>query len=63
MCIAQGMTEKCAHPSCNCPPGKDSKYCSQYCKDAAGTMEISCNCRHPGCSLEAGGGAPPSAAR
>jgi PAS domain-containing protein len=26
------------------------QYCSQYCKDAGNTMEISCNCGHAGCS-------------
>ena len=41
--------KKCSHPACNCPAEKGSKYCSQYCKDARGTMEISCNCRHPEC--------------
>lgn len=42
-------SRKCAHPSCTCTAGKDSKYCSQYCSDAAGTLEIACNCGHPGC--------------
>jgi hypothetical protein len=41
----------CAHPACNCPVPKGEKYCSQYCKDAGDTTEISCNCEHPGCSL------------
>jgi hypothetical protein len=41
----------CAHPACQCEVKKDEKYCSQYCEDAGGTMEISCNCDHPGCSL------------
>ena len=33
---------------------KGSKYCSQYCKDAADTMEISCNCRHAECGTRTG---------
>jgi hypothetical protein len=41
----------CAHPACNCPAPEGQKYCSQYCKDAADTTEISCNCEHQGCSL------------
>ena len=44
-------TSKCAHPACNCLAGRDSKYCSQYCEDASGTTEISCNCGHDGCAL------------
>ncbi len=42
---------KCAHPACNCQVDEDSKYCSQYCEDAGGTMEISCNCGHQGCAV------------
>jgi len=45
--------KKCAHPACSCMVGHDSKYCSTYCEDAKGTMEISCNCEHPGCALTA----------
>lgn len=44
-------SKKCAHPACTCPVDKDNKYCSQYCRDAKGTMEISCNCGHAGCSV------------
>lgn len=32
--------KKCAHPSCNCKAGKDSKYCSPYCEAAGITVEI-----------------------
>ena len=46
--------KKCAHPACTCMAEKDSKYCSQYCQDAGGTMEISCNCGHEGCSMSEG---------
>jgi hypothetical protein len=44
-------SKKCAHPACTCPVEKGQKYCSQYCQDAGGTMEISCNCGHAGCSM------------
>jgi hypothetical protein len=29
---------------------KGEKYCSTYCHDAGGTVELTCNCGHPGCS-------------
>jgi hypothetical protein len=45
--------KKCAHPACNCMAEKDSKYCSQYCKDAKGTLELSCGCGHAGCATVA----------
>lgn len=45
---------KCAHPACNCTTSEDSGYCSQYCSDAKGTMEISCNCGHGGCAITDG---------
>jgi hypothetical protein len=40
---------KCAHPACICTALKGSKYCSQYCHDARETVELACNCGHPGC--------------
>jgi metallothionein len=45
-------TKKCAHPACNCPAARDGAYCSQYCKDAGDTLELSCNCGHAGCAEE-----------
>ncbi len=47
-------TKKCDHPACNCTVGEHTSYCSQYCKDAKGTMEISCNCGHAGCAISEG---------
>jgi hypothetical protein len=41
----------CAHPACRCIVPEGTKYCSQYCEDSGDTMEISCDCEHPGCSL------------
>jgi hypothetical protein len=43
--------KKCAHPACTCTVDRDTKYCSQYCKDSGGTTEISCNCGHEGCAV------------
>lgn len=53
-------TKKCAHPPCNCIAPEDDKYCSQYCKDAGETLELSCNCNHAGCALEAESAVPPA---
>jgi len=49
--MAEQTKQKCAHPACNCIPEGTGKYCSQYCEDAKGIMELSCNCGHPGCSV------------
>jgi hypothetical protein len=51
--------KKCKHPSCNCMVAQEgthenTHYCSTYCKDAKGTMEISCNCGHAGCAMTEG---------
>jgi hypothetical protein len=40
----------CGHPACNCIVTEPNKYCSQYCHDARNTLELSCNCGHPGCA-------------
>ena len=42
--------KKCAHPACTCTVDRDTKYCSQSCKDSGDTTEISCNCGHAGCA-------------
>jgi hypothetical protein len=44
--------QKCAHPACNCTVPAGQKYCSEYCHDARETVELSCNCGHPGCADE-----------
>jgi hypothetical protein len=43
---------KCAHPACNCRVTENEKYCSTYCHDAGNTIELMCNCGHPGCAEE-----------
>jgi len=45
-------TKKCAHPACNCTVENGEKYCSTYCRDAKNTVELMCNCQHPGCADE-----------
>ena len=52
--------KQCAHPACTCDVADGKKYCSQYCEDAKDTMELSCNCGHAGCSLEAAMGSAPA---
>ena len=42
--------EKCAHPSCTCPRGRESQYCGAYCEGARDTSEIQCSCGHTNCS-------------
>jgi hypothetical protein len=49
--MATNTMRKCAHPACDCEVTSDDKYCSTYCQDAGDTMEISCNCGHPGCAV------------
>ena len=44
--------KKCAHPACICTVEKGKTYCSQRCEDGSDGVEISCDCGHPGCSLE-----------
>lgn len=43
-------TEKCAHPSCECPAQPDSDYCSTYCEGQGETPDILCGCGHGGCA-------------
>ena len=49
---AMADTNKCAHPACLCMVSKDGaygKYCSEHCKEMAGTTELRCECHHPAC--------------
>jgi hypothetical protein len=45
--------KKCANPACSCIPPKSDKFCSPHCEAAKGTIEIACQCGHPGCKGEA----------
>ena len=43
---------KCAHPACNCvvpADGPFGKYCSEHCKEKGQSIELRCECMHPGC--------------
>ena len=53
VCMPEKKLEKCAHPGCNCPAAKNSKYCGTYCEGSAGRPSIACNCGHPECSAPA----------
>jgi hypothetical protein len=48
--MAEKKIEKCAHPGCNCPAAKDSKYCGAYCKGAGKSPSFACHCNHPECA-------------
>lgn len=41
--------KKCAHPACSCTVPEGEAYCSTSCEDAAGIIELSCNCEHATC--------------
>jgi hypothetical protein len=48
--------EKCAHPSCKCTVadgGAYGKYCSEHCREAADTVELTCDCKHAACQAQA----------
>jgi hypothetical protein len=51
--MADNQTQKCAHPACACPAAKDSKYCSTFCAGKADKPDITCNCGHAACAVEA----------
>jgi hypothetical protein len=42
--MAETKIVKCAHPGCNCPVAKGTKYCSPYCESSGSRMSIACNC-------------------
>ncbi len=49
--MAENKAEKCAHPACNCPVPKGSKYCSPYCESIPiNHLSIACNCGHGECA-------------
>jgi hypothetical protein len=50
--MAEKKTEKCAHPGCNCPAAKESKYCSDYCESIGKQPSIACSCGHAACAAQ-----------
>ena len=51
--MTDNQKEKCAHPSCGCPPAADSKFCSALCEGNQGISDIICGCNHPECKTTA----------
>jgi hypothetical protein len=49
--MADDDREKCEHPICSCiVTDDDSDFCSPSCEAAGDTVELACNCGHPGCA-------------
>jgi hypothetical protein len=44
-------TQTCDHSICTCAV-TDDDYCSPYCEAAGDSVELACNCGHPGCAAE-----------
>ena len=40
--MAEKKNDKCAHPGCECPVAKGSKYCGSYCEGAGNSPSIAC---------------------
>jgi len=50
--MAEKKVAKWAHPGCNCPAAKDSKYCSDYCGMVTiNYLSIACECGHTECAV------------
>lgn len=47
--MADENAKKCDHDICSCTASDDSAYCSAYCQAAGDSLELGCNCGHPGC--------------
>jgi hypothetical protein len=59
------QTDKCMHPSCNCPAMAGADYCSDECIRNKDDLESGCQCGHPECQttvLPAGAAEPRKAA-
>jgi hypothetical protein len=50
--MAEENRETCEHSICSCARPEDSSYCSPYCETAGDSVELACNCGHPGCAAE-----------
>jgi hypothetical protein len=48
--MAEKKPDKCAHPGCNCPAAKGSKYRSDYCESIGKQPSIACGCGHGACA-------------
>jgi hypothetical protein len=45
--------QKCAHPSCICQVTQDQEFCSDHCREEAGSGGDRCSCGHAQCATEA----------
>jgi hypothetical protein len=45
--------KKCSNPACSCVPQKGEDFCSTHCESTKGSIEIMCECGHPGCRGDA----------
>lgn len=45
---------KCAYVECKCQIPSTQKYCSDYCSNADGVVEVElqCECKHAPCALD-----------
>jgi hypothetical protein len=50
--MAEG-NNKCAHETCSCTTGADTKYCSSFCEDSKDIITLMCKCGHPECGQQA----------
>lgn len=42
--------KECANPPCTCPiTEKGEKFCSVHCQSTENSIQIDCDCGHPGC--------------
>jgi hypothetical protein len=49
--MAEKKAEKCAHPGCNCPAAKGSKYCSTHWESVPiNNLPDACECGHTECA-------------
>ena len=48
-------TNKCEHPTCNCPVSGAQRFCSDGCKDLAASAsqnQTKCGCDHEDCAAQ-----------
>ena len=48
--MVEKKLDKCAHPGCECPVPKGSKYSNDYCESVGNRLSIACECGHSECA-------------